>query len=535
MADISNELDAIMAARYGKDVRQSIHDGLEKVNDVVEEAGYDKVLASLIGTVVIYSGYLNYNTGTRTVSYITRSDGGNKELIHIIAPKLKTKSIGSVSFSGLPMELPSDGQAYVVYLNISTYEFSYKNFSEINYESDLIPLFSVYSDDIYLLNLTPQCFYVNSDSFYESRFYGKEKMLMLLNSINYNTTTKEIFYTSKDLDLYCTFGKGNGINISHTRLESLSPIVVDSYSGAKVVRMNLLNGQLDVYDALTSFISNKYMINLVVIYQNVVYPLGLDERSLYINGLPFNNQKEKPVLTINQLMKPLFGSETTKIVLGGDSITHGVGGTGFNQNGEVIIDDYRRNPDGYCWANLFKDYIESTYNATVLNNACTGTSASFWNVNKEDLIPLDTDIFILTVGTNDRNVYTSGSDTPEAVRTRLKNNLKYIVEYCQTHDINIILASPIPASAQNENYTADGITRIIKMFEINEIIREVATEHYIEYINMYNLLYYYYWEKDLNFEDYFVDGLHPNDSMYKVMFYLYLKGLNLAPSYIPVE
>lgn len=36
MADISKELNDIMTARYGKDVRQSIHDGIEKINNEVE-------------------------------------------------------------------------------------------------------------------------------------------------------------------------------------------------------------------------------------------------------------------------------------------------------------------------------------------------------------------------------------------------------------------------------------------------------------------------------------------------------------------
>ena len=44
MADISNELDAIMKARYGKDVRQSIHDGIKKVNENVDESGVNEII-----------------------------------------------------------------------------------------------------------------------------------------------------------------------------------------------------------------------------------------------------------------------------------------------------------------------------------------------------------------------------------------------------------------------------------------------------------------------------------------------------------
>ena len=44
MADISKELNNIMAARYGKDVRQSIHDGIKKINEIVDETGYEEVI-----------------------------------------------------------------------------------------------------------------------------------------------------------------------------------------------------------------------------------------------------------------------------------------------------------------------------------------------------------------------------------------------------------------------------------------------------------------------------------------------------------
>lgn len=44
MPDISTELSNIMNARYGKDVRKSIHDGIKKVNDNLEDVGVDELL-----------------------------------------------------------------------------------------------------------------------------------------------------------------------------------------------------------------------------------------------------------------------------------------------------------------------------------------------------------------------------------------------------------------------------------------------------------------------------------------------------------
>ena len=64
MADISKELAAILAAVYGRDVRGSIHDAIEKINDVSEKqlaAGSD--ISSPSSSAVGYTdGSLYINT-----------------------------------------------------------------------------------------------------------------------------------------------------------------------------------------------------------------------------------------------------------------------------------------------------------------------------------------------------------------------------------------------------------------------------------------------------------------------------------------
>ena len=48
--------------------------------------------------------------------------------------------------------------------------------------------------------------------------------------------------------------------------------------------------------------------------------------------------------------KAISSVKPVKIKLLGDSITHGVGGTGFQQNGEHIVGDFYRNPhNGGHW------------------------------------------------------------------------------------------------------------------------------------------------------------------------------------------
>ena len=103
------------------------------------------------------------------------------------------------------------------------------------------------------------------------------------------------------------------------------------------------------------------------------------------------------------ISKVILSDRTVKIKLLGDSITHGVGGTGFNQNGEPIVNGFARNKNGYCWAKKFKEYMESQFDCVVNNNACTGTDIEFIISNFSRLVDEEDDIIICTIGTNNRH------------------------------------------------------------------------------------------------------------------------------------
>ena len=94
-----------------------------------------------------------------------------------------------------------------------------------------------------------------------------------------------------------------------------------------------------------------------------------------------------------------------QIKLLGDSITHGVGGSDFQQDGEPIVDKFFRNPNGYCWANRFRDFMESHYNCRVINNACSGTTIEFIIQYFDKLVDSADDIVICAIGTNNRRQY----------------------------------------------------------------------------------------------------------------------------------
>ena len=239
--------------------------------------------------------------------------------------------------------------------------------------------------------------------------------------------------------------------------------------------------------------------------------------------------------TMNDFFEGMFNNrDTFKIVLGGDSIVHGVGGTGWEQKGEDIITyndrTWKRSPDSYCWAKLFKDYIESNYNATVTNNGCTGTNSYMWNVNKEQLIPADTDLCVLMVGTNDRNVR-DDAPTKDVQLTKYEENLRGIVDYCHSKGIKILLCSPIPASASDEA-SAD---RAASCFELNGVVQKVCSAYGVPYVNMYNEVYFYALDNGREYDSLLADGLHPNDELYRIMFYRLLKATGLAPHYTRVN
>ena len=91
-----------------------------------------------------------------------------------------------------------------------------------------------------------------------------------------------------------------------------------------------------------------------------------------------------------------------KIKLLGDSITHGVGGSGWEQKGELIVPGWSMSPDSFCWANTFRDHMAKKYGATVVNKACTGTKVEFIIEHFETLVDADDDLIVCMIGTNNR-------------------------------------------------------------------------------------------------------------------------------------
>ncbi len=234
--------------------------------------------------------------------------------------------------------------------------------------------------------------------------------------------------------------------------------------------------------------------------------------------------------SVAQIMsKVILTDRTVNIKLLGDSITHGVGGTGFEQNGEPIVEDFARNKDGYCWAKMFKEHMEKQFNCTVTNNACTGTTIEFIINNFNRLVDEEDDIIICTIGTNNRHqLFADGPKNKK--REHMENfynsiiRLNYMFEEARK---DVIFVANIPASAENEKDGTD-YWRIFHMNDVNDIYMKASVEYGFPLISMYLRFLEYCEMKDISVDSLLADGLHPNDKGYEVMFKLILNELGIG-------
>ena len=230
------------------------------------------------------------------------------------------------------------------------------------------------------------------------------------------------------------------------------------------------------------------------------------------------------------LMERLKNTDhTLRIKLLGDSITHGVGGTGFAQDGDPITENFKQNPNGFCWANLFRDYMEKTYDCKVINHACTGTKIEFILRNFDELVSKDDDIVFCTIGTNDRHQFFCEGEkrTREEQMGRFYDKLLVLAEKFRELKIQVIFMANIPASEENEQ-DGSNYWRVIHMNDINSLYKKAAEVCDFPMISLYDAFTDYCKKKQISVDSLLKDGLHPNDEGYKTIFRLLLRELQLS-------
>ena len=224
----------------------------------------------------------------------------------------------------------------------------------------------------------------------------------------------------------------------------------------------------------------------------------------------------------------IAGNTGTQIKLLGDSITHGVGGTGFAQSGETIVGSFKRNPDGYCWANLLSDYMAENYACTVVNNACSGRDIEFIISNFDTLVDAEDDLIICTIGTNNRHQYITENGgvkyTEEEFYADFYSNILTLNGMFEAAGKTVIFIANIPASEANEQDGTD-YWRVLHMDDIRDAYMEASDECGFPMINLYDMFNAYCEENGIELDSLLSDGLHPNDTGYEIMFELIIEAL----------
>lgn len=202
----------------------------------------------------------------------------------------------------------------------------------------------------------------------------------------------------------------------------------------------------------------------------------------------------------------IMSGRISSIILLGDSITDGAGGTGYNGS---YSEAASTNTEGYCWANAFIKFARERYGIRVQNKGMYGSAFASQKDRALEFIT-ENDFVIWLTGTNDRWA-------ADAYRANLKPYLAAVKDRCG----GMLVISSIPATREDE------LEKPVTMQKMDEIIMgELAG--FVPHFSMYQELIRYCQQERISLTDCFSDHCHPNDLGYFIMFRLFCEKLGLS-------
>jgi|GEM_PF-1730730 lysophospholipase L1-like esterase len=151
--------------------------------------------------------------------------------------------------------------------------------------------------------------------------------------------------------------------------------------------------------------------------------------------------------------------------------------------------------------------INVTKKVVVVNDGIIGSNTTRWVPGGpllDDSTSPGDEVVMIQLGTNNRTQ--SSSNSPKIFRAQLIQ----IVDYLLGLEKKVVLLASCVATESNEQ----GVGRVLHMDEIAAIIKSVAEERSLDYIDQYSTTLQHY----LDGEDILPDGLHPNDEGHRIMF-----------------
>ena len=137
-------------------------------------------------------------------------------------------------------------------------------------------------------------------------------------------------------------------------------------------------------------------------------------------------------------------------------------------------------------------------------------------------------MILSTIGTNDRHQYMTANGgvkyTEEEYYADFYAKILTLNEMFKAANKTVIFVANIPASESNEQDGSD-FWRILHMDDIRNAYVEASEECGFPLINLYDMFSNYCAENGVTLNSLLKDGLHPNDTGYKIMFDLIVEAL----------
>lgn len=159
--------------------------------------------------------------------------------------------------------------------------------------------------------------------------------------------------------------------------------------------------------------------------------------------------------------------------------------------------------------------IEVTKTAVVKNWGTSGVGTAFIYDNRDTLIQSDDDFVLIQTGGNDRLLYNDAA----ATRGVMREIIKHVV------GLNKV---PIIAIANSRSKTnEESASNKFLFIEVVRELKAIASEYGLEVVNNYDAFLRYLDATNKTIVDITIDGVHPNDEGYRVMYKNAARDLHL--------
>lgn len=374
-----------------------------------------------------------------------------------------------------------------------------------------------------------------------------------ISSVNENVVEfTDVHITSQNVSVDASGELGNSENLSRLSVREMIP----AYNSGKIeIVMSIATNyacNLYLFDENRAFISTSYHTG-----ENGIISIPIDASYFRVMICRTSNESidtnelvkirlhsVKNKTTLDMIPEMLLSNETTHIKLLGDSITQGMGSTGYvgytiTENDEQISvrgngPDYNSKGEDYVegdylgelgtrrwyestsstgWSNKLKSYFESKFDCVVKNYGMSGIASGNLSGLCEPLVSDEDDIVILMIGTNDRTSTT---------KANFKANVMNFVNFLRGRKKKVVLMGSTPVSVANE------AEHDFHMEDVNTILQSIAYSCNVAFISVYDHFIDYCNTKGIEIDTLLKDGLHPNDAGYEVMFKIISRSLGVS-------